>query len=199
MENWSGVTLVLGGARSGKSVLAERIALGWDEAVTYLAAGPSGELDPAWAERIARHRSRRPFGWRTIEVGPGEDLAGPLRSEPGHVLLDALGPWAAGLMEGPFDEEIVAGLCEALEQRRVRGAATVVVSDEVGMGVHPVTEIGRQFRDRLGVINHAVADLADEVVLVVAGRPLRLQGLDDLGLGPADRFPPTTKRSGLRR
>ena len=157
------ITLVLGGARSGKSAVAE--ALLGDDA-TYLATGPPGDHDPSWALRVEQHRARRPRSWHTAEVGA--DLAGALRRTTGDVLVDSLGTWVAAAAD--FDVD-VDELCDVLCSRHGR---TVLVSDEVGLGVHPPTEIGVAFRDSLGDVNRAVADVADEVLLVVAGRVLKL-------------------------
>ena len=169
------ITLVLGGARSGKSEVAERIAervarhSAEPELVTYVATGAAGD-DADMAARIEIHRRRRPRSWITVET-LGDDLLAVLRSARGAVLLDSLGTWAAA---APTLEPDVDGLCRALTERR---DATVVVSEEVGLGVHPSTEVGRRFRDSLGVINQRVAAIADEVLLVVAGRVLRLEEL----------------------
>jgi adenosylcobinamide kinase/adenosylcobinamide-phosphate guanylyltransferase len=163
------VVLVLGGARSGKSALAEALAeeLADGSGVTYLATGwvPDGS-DPGWAARVAAHRLRRPTGWSTVEVAG--DLAGPLRAAHGVVLVDSLGTWVSGAPRFAVDAR---GLVDALQGR---DGDTVVVSDEVGLGVHPETAAGIAFRDALGDLNRVVAAVADEAVLVVAGRPLRL-------------------------
>lgn len=159
------ITLVLGGARSGKSEVAERLAGAGGGPVTYVATGAAGDAD--MAARIEAHRRRRPPAWTTVECGG--DLAGALAAAEGTVLVDALGTWLAGLGGGAPDTD---GLCAALAARR---GDTVVVSDEVGLGVHPSTEVGRRFRDALGALNRRVAEGADEVVLVVAGRVLRLE------------------------
>jgi adenosylcobinamide kinase/adenosylcobinamide-phosphate guanylyltransferase len=167
------ITLVLGGARSGKSELAEQLAGELGSAVAYLATGAPPGGDPDWAERVARHRARRPSTWITVEVGPGGDLQGALQAAPQPVLLDSLGTWVTGLAE--FGQEgDRSGLCHALAARRSSGRSTVVVSEEVGLGVHPATEAGRRFQDALGELNRRVADLADTVQLVVAGRVLVL-------------------------
>ena len=159
------ITLVLGGARSGKSEVAERIAARLAGPITYLATMVPGG-DPDLATRIAAHRARRPAGWRTVEAGA--ELPAVLRSVPGPVLVDALGPWVAAAPGMIVD---AGALCTALTGR---AADTVVVSEEVGLGVHPATEDGRRFRDALGALNQAVAAVADEVLFVVAGRILRL-------------------------
>ena len=159
------ITLVLGGARSGKSAVAERLAVRAGSAVTYVATADAGE-DPDFAARIARHRDRRPAGWETIEAG--RDVVDALRSVDGTVLLDALGPWVAHHAGFAID-------CGALvDTLRDRDGDTIVVSEEVGLGVHPSTEVGRHFRDALGDVNRRVAAIADEVLLVVAGRVLPL-------------------------
>ncbi|MHB1986919.1 MAG: bifunctional adenosylcobinamide kinase/adenosylcobinamide-phosphate guanylyltransferase [Acidimicrobiales bacterium] len=163
------IILVLGGARSGKSALAEQRAASSHSDVTYLATGADLGDDPDFTARIERHRARRPASWQTIEITPGGDLAGPLRSCGGTALVDSLGTWLAAIPEfAPDEGSLVAGLNE----RRAQGNLTVLVSDEVGLGVHPSTELGRRFRDALGCLNQAIAEIADEVVLAVAGRAL---------------------------
>lgn len=160
------VVLVLGGARCGKSEVAEAL-LADEERVTYVATGaaPSDD-DPGWASRVAVHRARRPPTWTTVEAG--DDLPDVLRELAGPVLVDSLGTWVAGAAD--FDVA-ASSLCSALADR---DGPTVVVSDEVGLGVVPSTDIGARFRDALGDVNRAVADVADEVRLVVAGRVLVL-------------------------
>jgi adenosylcobinamide kinase/adenosylcobinamide-phosphate guanylyltransferase len=157
------LSLVLGGARSGKSELAESMV---DGDVVYVATGVVTDDD--MGARIAAHKLRRPPEWETVEAGA--DLVVALRAIDGSrpVLVDSLGTWVA-LVEG-FDAD---GL-ELASVLRQRAGATVVVSDEVGLGVHPETEVGRRWRDAIGDVNRAVADVADEVLLVVAGRTLRL-------------------------
>jgi adenosyl cobinamide kinase/adenosyl cobinamide phosphate guanylyltransferase len=157
------ITLVLGGARSGKSEVAEGLV--GDDAV-YVATAEIGD-DADLAARVQRHRDRRPSSWTTVESGP--DLPATLRSLPDRpALVESLGTWVARSATLEVD---VDALVDAL---RSRMTATVVVSEEVGMGVHPETEVGRRFRDALGEVNRRVADVADDVLLVVAGRTLRL-------------------------
>jgi adenosyl cobinamide kinase/adenosyl cobinamide phosphate guanylyltransferase len=159
------ITLVLGGARSGKSAVAEEMAASLPQPVTYVATLQVGD-DEDLAARVEAHRVRRPPEWRTVEAGL--ELPGVLRDLRGSVLVDSLGPWV-GVAGGAVSH--TESLCTALRQRH---GDTVVVSEEVGLSVHPSTEAGRRFRDTLGVLNQAVADFSDEVVLVVAGRTLRL-------------------------
>jgi adenosylcobinamide kinase/adenosylcobinamide-phosphate guanylyltransferase len=167
------ITLILGGARSGKSAVAERLAgraEGAGLSVTYVATleiGDDGDL----AERVAHHRQRRPATWHTVEAG--FDLPELLASIEGTLLLDSLGPYLARHANLDVDGE---KLCHALQTRT---GDSIVVSEEVGLGVHPSSEIGRQFRDALGTLNQSVAEVADEVLLVVAGRVLRLVETND--------------------
>jgi adenosyl cobinamide kinase/adenosyl cobinamide phosphate guanylyltransferase len=157
------ITLVLGGARSGKSEVAERLV--GDGPVTYVATGTA--TDKAMAARIAAHRARRPRTWQTVEEG-GAALPRVLADLVGPVLVDSLTTWLAAAPDFVVDP---GELCVALAKR---DGATVVVSDEVGLGVHPSSEAGNRFRDVLGALNQQVAAAADDVLLGVAGRTLRL-------------------------
>jgi adenosyl cobinamide kinase/adenosyl cobinamide phosphate guanylyltransferase len=158
-------TLVLGGARSGKSLAAERLASRDAVAVTYLATLRVGD-DEDLATRVAHHRARRPLEWVTLECGT--NLADVVASTSGTVLVDSLGPWLAGL-ESWSDQ--VDALCDAIV---TRVDTTIIVSDEVGPSVHPETRSGREFRDALGTVNQRVAAVCDDVVFVVAGRSITL-------------------------
>lgn len=161
------ITLVLGGARSGKSELAEQMAWRLAQPVTYIATAAPRPEDPDFAERIARHRGRRPAEWQTVEAG--SDLIPALTSCTGSVLVDSLGTWVASTPDFAVDAE---RLCKVLT---ARAAPSVLVSEEVGLGVHPSTAAGNAFRDVLGSLNQAVAAVAGDVLLVVAGRILHLE------------------------
>jgi adenosylcobinamide kinase/adenosylcobinamide-phosphate guanylyltransferase len=165
------IALVLGGARSGKSAVAERMiaSRAGGRAVTYVATAAPASDDADFAARIASHRARRPPTWLTLEIGPSDPLPAAVARADGPVLIDSLTTWVAGAPRFAADVE---GLCVAL---RTRGDDSVVVSDEVGLGVHPSSASGREFRDALGLANQAIAAIADDVVLVVAGRTLRLE------------------------
>ncbi|MGA8369061.1 MAG: bifunctional adenosylcobinamide kinase/adenosylcobinamide-phosphate guanylyltransferase [Acidimicrobiales bacterium] len=171
--------LVLGGTRSGKSEVAERLAgerAGSEGAVTYVATGasPTGTGDPLWDARVQAHRNRRPSRWETMELGPGRDLGAACAALAGTVLIDSLGSWVAGMEGFRVDHD---RLCAALRRRAdAAGGLTVVVSEEVGLGVHPPTSAGMAFADALGLVNQRVAAVSDEVLLVVAGRVLALGG-----------------------
>lgn len=159
------IVLVLGGIRSGKSEIAEELAVDSGEPVTYVAtASASGGAE--FDERIARHRARRPTTWTTVEGATG--LAETVASAGGTVLVDSLGTWIASVDGFEVD---VDGFCRAV---RARDGTTILVSEEVGLSVHPPTALGRAFADALGDTNRAVAAIADRVVLVVAGRTLEL-------------------------
>ncbi len=172
--------LVTGGVRSGKSRHAETLLAG-EPAVTYVAAGPVYD-DADWAARIAAHRSRRPAGWVTEET---RDVARVLATGTGPVLVDCLGTWLtgviddAGLWEAPVEpvEAHVLGPLDAVVAALAGlapGEQVVLVTNEVGLGVVPEHRSARLFRDLLGTVNQRVAEVCDEVHLVVAGRVIRL-------------------------
>lgn len=160
------ITLVLGGTRSGKSEVAERLCEACPAPVTYIATGDAAS-DPLMAARVAAHLARRPGDWPTVEAGPR--LIEALSEVHGTALVDSLGSWIAATPDLAVDP---VALVSALTDR---AGNTVVVSEEVGLGVHPATEVGRRFADVLGSVNQAVAAAADEVLLVVAGRVLPLE------------------------
>lgn len=161
------LTFLLGGARCGKSRLAERLALETGLLPVYVATATAG--DEEMTERIARHRADRSRVWHTIEA-PVE-LAAAIASEcrPDRVVLvDCLTLWVTNLLLA--DETVpVPGLLAALAARR---GPVVVVGNETGMGIVPMGELSRRFRDESGRLHQAVAEIADEVALVVAGLPL---------------------------
>jgi adenosylcobinamide kinase/adenosylcobinamide-phosphate guanylyltransferase len=168
----SPATLVLGGARSGKSAWAERLADSTAGLPVYLAPAEAGDAE--MAERIRRHRERRGPRWRTIEE-PLE-ICAALRREcrPGQVVLvDCLSLWLSNLMGAGRDvEQEVARLLTALG---ALDTPVVLVSNEVGMGIVPANALARDFRDDLGRLNQAVARVAELVVFVAAGLPLALK------------------------
>ncbi|MFI5682508.1 bifunctional adenosylcobinamide kinase/adenosylcobinamide-phosphate guanylyltransferase [Streptomyces sp. NPDC051636] len=176
-------TLVLGGARSGKSVEAER-RLEAFPGVLYVATGGSRNGDTEWAARVSAHRERRPGSWHTAETC---DLV-PLLGEDGPpVLIDCLSLWLTDAMDsvGAWDDaEWASGGERALRERvreltsAVRAArrTVVAVSNEVGSGIVPATSSGRRYRDELGRLNAAFAAECEQVVLVVAGQAVVLRG-----------------------
>jgi adenosylcobinamide kinase/adenosylcobinamide-phosphate guanylyltransferase len=159
------ITLVLGGARSGKSIVAERIAKNSSSPVTYVATMRTGN-DDELGQRVAAHQRRRPSTWLTVECD--DDLAALLEKVSGTALVDSLGPWLASL---PEMQTNIAALCSVLGSR---DGDTILVSDEVGLSVHPESAEGRRFRDELGTLNQAIASIAGDVLFVVAGRVLTM-------------------------
>jgi adenosylcobinamide kinase/adenosylcobinamide-phosphate guanylyltransferase len=164
--------LVLGGARSGKSALAERLALECGEPVLYVATATAG--DEEMAERIAIHRARRPPSWLTLEA-PTRVLesATPLPSV-NTLLLEDLTLLLSNLMAENAERAEERAREELGGLLRLQ-ANVVVVSNEVGMGLVPPYPLGRAFRDALGRLNQSAASLVDEAYFVVAGVPLRLK------------------------
>ncbi|HLU59606.1 MAG TPA: bifunctional adenosylcobinamide kinase/adenosylcobinamide-phosphate guanylyltransferase [Pseudonocardia sp.] len=171
-------TLVLGGTRSGKSRHAEDL-LPADEPVRYVATARARADDPEWSARIDAHRARRPAAWSTLE---GVDVAAVVRAGGGPLLVDDLATWLTGVLddagawEAPSVPPAVGAAVDELVTAIERAPGRVVlVSAEVGLGVVPATRAGRLFRDELGALNAALAAVCDEVVLLVAGLPLRLK------------------------
>jgi adenosylcobinamide kinase/adenosylcobinamide-phosphate guanylyltransferase len=172
------LTLLLGGARSGKSALALRRARAFDGPVVFIATGEA--RDAEMTERIARHRAERDPSWSTVEA-PVDVAAALAAAAPGTcAIVDCLSLWVANLLaRGDGEEEIVALAAETARFAVAREGPTIAVTNEVGMGVVPPYELGRLYRDVLGRVNVAWADQAAETLFVVAGRPLVLGGFDD--------------------
>ena len=158
---------MLGGARSGKSVFAERLAAECGSPVLYVATATAGDAE--MAARIERHRARRDPGWRTLEVT--REVAAGVEAQLDDartVLLEDL----TLLLANTLDEDVARAEVERL---LALPAHVVLVSNEVGMGVVPEYPLGRQFRDALGRLNQYAAASAGEVYFLVAGLPLRLK------------------------
>jgi len=174
-------TLVLGGARSGKSAVAEGI-LAADSDVCYVATSSPDDDDPEWAERIAAHRARRPGGWSTVET---TDIARLLRQRTASDapllidcitvwlsrVMDAVGMWTAtdDVAEKTAEVTLAASVDDLVNAWRTTSARVVAVSNEVGSGVVPAHRSGRRFRDELGTLNARLAASSDDVLLVTAG------------------------------
>ena len=171
MSNLAKVTLVLGGARSGKSRYAESLRAALQPPWVYVATAEAGDAE--MAERIAAHRERRGPNWRTIEALANLDrVLADHRSEP--VLVDCLTLWLSKLLldDSALEDEMVR-----LEKSLLLATVPkVLVSNEVGAGIVPEHPLGRRFRDLQGILNQRVAALADRVVLMVAGLPLVVKG-----------------------
>ena len=165
------LVLLLGGARSGKSRLAVRLASEAGAPVVFLATGEAG--DEEMADRIARHRAERPAGWTTVEEPVGLREAVAAAPPDATLVVDCLSLWVANVFES---REVEAEAREAAALAAAR--TTIAVSNEVGLGVVPATPLGREYRDVLGRVNAIWAEAADEAYFVVAGRVLRLAKLD---------------------
>jgi adenosylcobinamide kinase/adenosylcobinamide-phosphate guanylyltransferase len=172
----AGTIFVTGGARSGKSRLAEELAQGYGAPLGYIATGMAGDAE--MAERIDRHRARRGPLWRTIEAPL--DLAGAVRENQGScnaLLVDCITLWLTNLLlkygDGALvlrEVETLARLIPNLEK------PLILVSNEVGMGIVPENGLARTFRDLAGEANELLARAADEVYVTFSGLPLKLKG-----------------------
>ncbi len=170
------VIFITGGARSGKSRLAERLASGYGAPLGYIATGQAG--DGEMAERIARHRARRGPDWHTMEEPL--DLAGVIRGHDGHfqaLLVDCVTLWLTNLLL-KFDDatKALAEVRALVELFPVIQTPLILVSNEVGMGIVPDNRLARTFRDLAGEANELLAAAADEVHVTFAGLPLKLKG-----------------------
>lgn len=169
------ITLVLGGARSGKSRYAQQLASGF-ERVTFIATGRP--IDAEMQKKIARHRRERPVAWRTVEVPL--NLHKSIRSESQKadvVLIDCLTLYVANVIGAKKKSKSdprkhIEAVCDAI---RASKASVVAVSNEVGSGIVPAYRSGRIYRDFLGQMNQRIAEIADKVVLMVAGVPMTIK------------------------
>ena len=167
------LTLLLGGARSGKSALAERAAARWAGPVTVVATAQA--RDAEMAERIRRHRGQRPADWRTVEEPFDLETAIAKAATGTYVLVDCLTLWVSNLVEqGLTDEQVGRRARAAADVAAGRPGPTVVVSNEVGSGIVPADALSRRYRDLLGQVNAAWAAAANQTLLLVAGRAVPL-------------------------
>jgi adenosyl cobinamide kinase/adenosyl cobinamide phosphate guanylyltransferase len=171
------LVLLIGGARSGKSELAQRLASEQDAPVVLLATAEAD--DEEMATRIEEHRRARPASWRTIEE--------PLRlretietvEEEDCLIVDCLTLWTANVLDRDA-AEVEAEAEAAAGAASGRSGLTIAVTNEVGLGLVPDNVLGRSYRDLLGRVNAIWAAAADHALLLVAGRPLKLQKADSL-------------------
>ena len=196
------VTLILGGARSGKSWWAEKLAEKSGRPVVFVATATAGDAEMAL--RIEAHRAARPVSWRTVEAP--DDLSAAVLSSASAgdlVLVDCLTFWVTNVMLGRVPgsadlDSVPAAVWSATETELVDAAENLIaaarsleidlilVSNEVGLGIVPPYPLGRAFRDALGRVNQAVARRADSVVLMIAGLPIdarRLVAEEFRGIG----------------
>jgi len=175
------LTMLVGGARSGKSRVAVELAEGASGPVVFVASAVPADDD--MRARVARHKRERPAEWSTIEE-PIE-LGRVIEEQPpdATVIVDCLTLWLSNLMLEDVEEEEIVASADALGRiAAARSAPVIVISNEVGSGIHPPTELGRRFRDLLGRVNATCARHAQETYLLVAGRVVRLQDPAEISL-----------------
>lgn len=165
------LTLVLGGARSGKSAYAEALLAPYDRKL-YLASAEA--RDDEMAERIRQHQARRGEGWETVEAPLEAARAIREHADPERpILFDCLTLWLTNTLLAERDvESEIAALCDTLA---ATAGPVVVVSNEVGLGIVPDNALARRFRDLAGGANRRVAEAADRVVFIAAGLPLTMK------------------------
>jgi len=173
------IHLILGGARSGKSTFAEKLAIESNLPVTYVATAQI--YDDEFKQRVQMHKDSRPEHWKTIETP--HELAAALSKEttPNNcVIIDCLTLWLAQCIcpecappEGVNWQDERHKFLDILSETKNK---LILVSNEVGMGIVPLGAINRQFQDEQGRLNQAVAKLADEVFFIAAGLPIKLKG-----------------------
>ena len=170
--------LILGGARSGKSAFAQRLA---HRRGNVLFVATAQALDEDMKRRIAAHRRLRPPEWGTLEEPLELAFAiPPALKDYETCLLDCLTVWVSNLLlsmedQPAAEEEILAAVDRVLDVYQHSSATWIVVSNEVGLGVVPPYPLGNRFRDVLGRVNQAVASCADEIYLMIAGTPLEIK------------------------
>jgi adenosylcobinamide kinase/adenosylcobinamide-phosphate guanylyltransferase len=176
------LTVLLGGARSGKTAYAETLARRCTGQVTYLATSPHIEGDAEHEQRIERHRAGRPPTWTTIEEQL--DLAGAITSGAvgaDLIVIDCLTLWVNNVLFHGGDEMAALTACDGALAAVARATADVIaVSNEVGLGIVPIAHTSRVYRDTLGRVNQRWVAAADRALLMVAGKAIALQNPDRL-------------------
>ena len=172
------LTVLTGGARSGKSSLAVEWGLRHQGSVTFVATAPL--VDDDMRDRVVRHRAERP-DWPTIEEPHDLEPILAAASEGSFVIVDCITLWVSNLMwRGDDDTTIITRARELALVAAESPARIVTVTNEVGLGVHPETELGRRYRDLLGRVNQILVDASERSFLLVAGRAIELQPVTDI-------------------
>lgn len=171
------LTVLVGGARSGKSALATELAARSGRPVVFVATATAADAE--MADRIRRHRAERPAGWTTVEAPV--DVGGALDAadDAACVVVDCLSLWTMNVFAEP-EGAVLARVAEQVARARARSGPTIVVANEVGSGIVPSDAASRRYRDLLGRVNAAWSRAADRAYLVVAGRTLALQDPTEL-------------------
>lgn len=165
-------TLVLGGARSGKSVYAEKLLKNSGKQMVYIATGEA--RDDEMSERIASHQDRRGVDWQTIEAPLEVCQALEQVADGNIVLLDCVTLWVSNLMA--TERDVVAEVQKFCDLLEGLSCDIVIVSNEVGLGIVPDNALARRFRDEAGRANQMIADACDAVVFIAAGQALKMKG-----------------------
>ncbi|MGH2640148.1 MAG: bifunctional adenosylcobinamide kinase/adenosylcobinamide-phosphate guanylyltransferase [Actinomycetota bacterium] len=169
-----GLTVLLGGARSGKSEFSARLASASGRPVVVIVTGEA--RDEEMTERIRRHRAARPSSWETVEAPRALPEAIRELDDDDFAVLDCLTLWVSNLIEaGLSDDEILDEAREIASTLAKRDAPSVVVTNEVGLGIVPMHELARRYRDTLGRVNATFVSDAERAYLMVAGRALPLE------------------------
>lgn len=171
------ITVLIGGARSGKSALAVDLAARSGRPVVFVATATRS--DDEMAERIDRHRAERPADWRTIEAPVDLVRALDVADDAACVVVDCLSLWTMNVFDDD-DATVLARVADQVARARARSGPTIVVGNEVGTGIVPGDPASRRYRDLLGRVNAAWSRVADRAFLVVAGRVLALDDPTDL-------------------
>ena len=174
-----GLTLITGGARSGKSTLAQKIGEAWPGQVYFFATATAGDDD--MSERIRQHRLSRPQRWLTIE-SPLEVLS-DLRATPEGVLVifDCLTMWVSNLLlQGVHPDKVEVAASNLGQFLNQRESPTVVVTNEVGLGIVPDNDLARRYRDTLGRVNQLISQQAQLTLFASMGQVIKLENIEDL-------------------
>ncbi len=174
------VTFVLGGARSGKSYFAQKLARKLGKKVLFVATAEP--LDKEMQARIEEHKKLRPSYWRTLEIASG--IAGEIETQSGDaevVVVDCLTLLVSNIVTKNSDynqaeKRVIAEINELINCLDRLNASFIIVSNEVGLGIVPENELARFYRDLLGKVNQLISQKADEVYFMVAGIPLKIKG-----------------------
>ncbi len=169
------IIFILGGARSGKSNFAESLAKEYSDNVVYIATYVPDKTDEEMQERINHHQKSRPAAWKTYEEGV--NIAPLLKDIDSDVIvIDCMTIYTSTLMlAGKTEEKIKANIAQMLCSLKEAKYKSIIVANEVGLGVVPETALGRKFRDIAGRVNQAIAKKADSVYFTAAGIPLKMK------------------------
>ena len=175
----NGTTLITGGARSGKSNLAQRLGQSWDGPVWVIATATAGDAD--MATRIERHKSERPKDWVTAETSLTITPVIKKAPDDALVILDCVTMWVSNCLLNEFDvvamEQETAAFVSMVSKHK---APVVIVTNEVGLGIVPENELARRYQDMLGRVNQAIAKVAERVLFLSAGRVTQLEKIEDV-------------------